>query len=131
MTAKPRKSSSRALLKKVSLSKKPKRSSLEQKFALLWPSLTKFKLEEEYKFHATRKWRSDFAHISSRVLIEIEGGVWSGGRHTRGLGYAKDCEKYNNAAYDDWAVIRFTSRDITIENIQQLIALIEKRLISR
>jgi len=64
-------------------------------------------------------------------LIEIEGGVWSGGRHTRGLGYAKDCEKYNNAAYDDWAVIRFTSRDITIENIQQLIALIEKRLISR
>ena len=131
MIAKPRKSSSKALLKKGSLSKKPKRSSLEQKFALLWSSLTKFKLEEEYKFHATRKWRSDFAHIASRVLIEIEGGVWSGGRHTRGLGYAKDCEKYNNAAYDDWAVIRFTGRDITIENIQQLIGLIEKRLESR
>ncbi|AUL97471.1 hypothetical protein FORC54_3326 [Vibrio vulnificus] len=38
----------------------------------------------------------------------MEGGTWANGRHTRGKGYAADCEKYNVAALEGWRVLRFT-----------------------
>jgi very-short-patch-repair endonuclease len=63
----------------------------------------------EYRFHSTRRWRFDFAWILKGVAVEIEGGTWSGGRHTRGDGYEKDCEKYNEAVLMGWKVLRFTS----------------------
>ena len=64
--------------------------------------------EREYRFHDTRRWRFDFAYPSHMVGIECEGGTWAGGRHTRGSGFEKDCEKYNAAAGLGWAVLRFT-----------------------
>lgn len=62
----------------------------------------------EYKWHPTRRWRSDFC-FTDKVLVEIEGGVWTRGRHTRGQGFINDCEKYNNAAALGWRVFRFVS----------------------
>lgn len=62
----------------------------------------------EYRFHPTRKWRFDFAHPEKMIGIEIEGGVFSKGRHTRGMGYIKDCEKYNSAIILGWRVLRYT-----------------------
>lgn len=32
------------------------------------------------------------------MLLEIEGGMWSGGRHFRGAGASADMTKYNRAA---------------------------------
>lgn len=51
----------------------------------------------EYKFHPERKWRIDFYFEAGckRVALEVEGGAWTSGRHTRGSGYVKDVEKYN------------------------------------
>lgn len=62
----------------------------------------------EHRFHATRRWRFDFAWPKRMVAAEVEGGTWSGGRHTRGSGFEKDAEKYNAAATDGWTVLRFT-----------------------
>ncbi|RDF54634.1 hypothetical protein DWA04_21365, partial [Acinetobacter baumannii] len=50
----------------------------------------KIGFEQEYKFHPKRKWRADFLIIGTKILIEVEGGIWSGGRHTRGKGYIGD-----------------------------------------
>jgi hypothetical protein len=61
----------------------------------------------EYRFHPSRKWRFDFAFPDRMAAVEVEGGVWTGGRHTRGSGYIADCEKYNNAAALGWFVFRF------------------------
>lgn len=64
----------------------------------------------EFHFHPTRKWRTDFAWPDHRLLVEIEGGHWSGGRHTRGAGFEADCEKYNAAVQLGYRVLRFTGR---------------------
>lgn len=66
------------------------------------------KLIPEYKFCETRKWRFDYALPDEKIAIEIEGGVYSYGRHTRGCGYIKDMEKYNEAALLGWKVLRYT-----------------------
>jgi very-short-patch-repair endonuclease len=62
----------------------------------------------EFKFHPERKWRFDFAWPAQRVALEVEGGIWTQGRHTRGSGFAKDIEKYNAAAVAGWRVVRCT-----------------------
>lgn len=66
-------------------------------------------MQTEYRF-CERLWRFDFAWPESRVALEIEGGIWTNGRHTRGSGFEKDLEKYNRAAIDGWTVIRVTTK---------------------
>lgn len=68
--------------------------------------------EQEYKFHPKRKWRADFALKNYKILVEIEGGVYTNGRHTRGSGFVKDCEKYNNAVMLGWKVLRFPTHEV-------------------
>jgi len=66
----------------------------------------------EHRFHPVRKWRFDRAWIPYKVAVEVEGGTFSGGRHVRGLGFQKDCTKYNEAALLGWIVLRVTARHI-------------------
>ena len=66
---------------------------------------------KELKFHDKRKWRSDFAIPSLKILIEIEGAVWTNGRHTRGKGFINDMEKYNTATALGWRLIRILPND--------------------
>ena len=66
----------------------------------------------EFKFCDSRRWRSDFHLTGTKILIEVEGGTWSGGRHTRGKGYEQDCEKYNWAAANGWTVLRYTTGQV-------------------
>lgn len=65
--------------------------------------------EQEYRFHPERKWRFDFANPRQIIAIEIDGGTWTAGRHTRGKGYERDCEKLNAATALGWRVFRFTT----------------------
>lgn len=62
----------------------------------------------EYRFHKTRRWRFDFAYPDRQLAIEVEGGTWTNGRHTRAKGFEADCEKYNAAVLNGWSVLRFT-----------------------
>jgi hypothetical protein len=62
----------------------------------------------EYRFHSRRRWRFDWAWPSARVALEIEGGAWTQGRHTRGAGFVADMEKYNAATLAGWRVLRVT-----------------------
>lgn len=69
-------------------------------------------VEREYRFHEDRKWRFDFAWPDWKIAVEIEGGTFSGGRHTRGVGFADDCRKYNCAALLGWRLFRFTTGQV-------------------
>ena len=64
--------------------------------------------EREHRFHPVRKWRFDFAWPDRKLAAECEGGIWTGGAHTRGKHFTSDCEKYNQAALIGWRVLRFT-----------------------
>ena len=66
----------------------------------------------EYKFHPARRWRIDFAWPDHKLAVEIEGAVWSYGRHTRGSGFVKDIEKYNELTLMGWALLRFTPQQV-------------------
>jgi very-short-patch-repair endonuclease len=72
----------------------------------------KISFEQEYKFHPKRKWRADFHIMGKKILVEVEGGVWSGGRHTRGKGYIGDMEKYNAAVVMGYQVLRFSTEQV-------------------
>ena len=87
---------------------KAKKSVHEETFA---KHVRAYKLTDpvrELKFHPIRKWRFDFSWPDKMIAVEIEGGTWSGGRHTTGAGFESDCEKYNEATALGWAVYRFT-----------------------
>ncbi len=63
----------------------------------------------EYTFAKPRRWRFDFAWIDQKLAAEIDGGVYSQGRHTRGKGFENDCEKNNQAVLMGWRVLHFSS----------------------
>ena len=91
-------------------------SQLEDLLAFQIKALKLPEPEREHKFYPTRKWRFDFAWPEQMLAAECEGGIWTNGRHVRGLGFEKDCFKYNAAALEGWAVLRFTSGMITTGN---------------
>lgn len=85
----------------------------------------KINFEQEYKFHPERNWRADFLITGTKILIEVEGGIWSGGRHTRGKGFIADMEKYNAAAVMGFKVLRFDTQQVksglAIKQIKNLV----------
>lgn len=85
----------------------PKKSKLEEKLAEQIADARLPTPEREYRFHETRMWRIDFAWPSYNLLVEAEGGVFSRGRHTRGVGFIADAEKYNTATLMGYRVLRF------------------------
>jgi hypothetical protein len=104
-------------------------SDLEAAFDYYWRILDGPELEAEYRFAPPRRWRADRAHVGAKVLIEIEGGMFSlvVGRHTRGAGYQKDCEKYNRAAALGWVVFRLATGMVEPEHIEPIIQYIRER----
>ena len=55
-----------------------------------------------------RRWRFDVASPVHKVAIEIEGGLWTRGRHARGKGAIEDMCKYNRAVVLGWRLLRYT-----------------------
>lgn len=91
----------------------------------------------EFYFHPTRKWRFDFAFLAgavrseelgdrtgsdsnskllvprfSHVAVEVQGGIWTGGRHSRGSGLVKEYEKLNAAAALGWRILYCTPQQV-------------------
>jgi very-short-patch-repair endonuclease len=92
--------------KSTGLKPKRKKSSLCLKFDGIWKALEGMPLVEEHKFHPTRKWRFDYSLPEHKIAIEIDGGVYGGGRHNRGSGFINDCEKFNEATALGWYCYR-------------------------
>lgn len=64
----------------------------------------------EHRFHPVRRWRFDFAWPDEHLALEIDGGVYVRGGHTRGAAYERDREKDAEAMVLGWRVLRVTPR---------------------
>lgn len=78
--------------------------------------------EREVVFHPERKWRFDFGWLHYWVALEIDGGAWTRGRHTRGKGFISDMEKINEAQLLGWTVLRCTPEDVNSGAVFALLA---------
>jgi very-short-patch-repair endonuclease len=82
------------------------------------PLLMQFKVARvpqpvtEYRFHPTRRWRFDYCWPEKSLALEVDGGGFVAGRHSRGTGIEKDCEKFNEAAVLGWTVLRVTPKHV-------------------
>lgn len=76
----------------------------------------------QHRFHPTRRWRFDFAWPDYGLAVEVDGGIWTRGRHTRGAGYREDCIKLNEAVLLGWRVLRVTPDMVTDGQALQYIA---------
>ena len=100
-----------------------KPSSLEIAFMRVWKTVAGDQWpypKRECRFHPTRKWRFDFAWERERVAVEMEGGVFVGGGHTRGRQYTMNCQKYNAATVAGWRVLRYTVADVQERPVQMI-----------
>jgi very-short-patch-repair endonuclease len=75
--------------------------------AVIKKALPGKKVVTEHRFHPVRRWRFDIAIPELKIAIEIEGGAWVNGRHTRASGFIKDMEKYNSAVLLGWRLFRY------------------------
>lgn len=95
-------------------------------FTLLCKSDLKLDCIKEHKFHPVRRWRFDYAIPTAKIAIEVEGGVWTGGRHTSPKGFLNDIEKYNTATIMGWRLLRTTPDRLcsneTLQMVRDIIA---------
>jgi very-short-patch-repair endonuclease len=67
------------------------------------------KYEKLFQFESTKHWRFDFHLIEHRILVEISGGPWSGGRKGKLKDKAWSMERYDVATDMGYTVIRLES----------------------
>ena len=67
----------------------------------------------EYRFDPVRRWRFDLAWPDHALAVEIEGGLFTGGRHVQGAALIREYEKLNAATLAGWAVLLVVPRQIT------------------
>jgi len=105
------------------------KSKLEDKLVRILDNAGVPAYQREHRFHPTRRWRFDFAWPEHKLAVEVEGGAWTGGRHTRGNGFVADCDKYNAATVLGWRVLRYTTSHLrdelaVVEQIQAILKLV-------
>jgi|ETNvirnome_2_130_1030620.scaffolds.fasta_scaffold40434_2 hypothetical protein len=91
--------------------------------------------EPEYRFAPVvdgkhvRQWRFDFAFPGLLLAVEVEGGMFFGGRHGGARSVVRDLEKYTAAATLGWRVIKVTPQQVktgrALEIIQSALGLRE------
>jgi very-short-patch-repair endonuclease len=100
-------------------------SPLEDRFVARWQrSYPDLSFEREFSLPAWEAWaterkllglvsrrvryRADFAWPAARVALEIQGGTWTLGKHSSGVGIERDCAKSFTAQADGWACLAMT-----------------------
>jgi len=106
-------------------------SALERSFAFTLKAIG-VEMIQQYKFHPTRRWRLDFANVSSKVALEIDGGefISGGGAHNRGARMANDYEKRNSAIEMGFVVFQLTGAMVNNDPLgwaKRIAAVIEER----
>jgi hypothetical protein len=66
----------------------------------------------EHVFKLGRRWAFDFAWPGFLVALEVQGGIWTRGRHVRGAALLAEWEKLNAAACMGWRILYCQPKDL-------------------
>ena len=75
----------------------------------------------EWRFHPARKWRFDICWPKYKVALEVQGGIFAQGRHTRGAALLKEWEKLNTAATLGWRILYCQPKDLLTRDMATMI----------
>ena len=68
--------------------------------------------ERQYRYVPGRLFCADFAIPSHRLLIEVQGGIYTGQAHGSIKGIRADMERGNHAALHRWLMMRFSTGEV-------------------
>ena len=94
------------------MAQKPRKQPKTDIFTIICKTDLCVECVKEYMFHPVRKWRFDYAIPEHKVALEVEGGIWTKGRHTRPQGFLGDIEKYNAGTLLGWRIFRVTPDEL-------------------
>ena len=86
--------------------------------------------ERQYRYVPGRKFAADFAWPDARLLVEVQGGIYSGEAHGSISGIKADIERLNLATLNGYRLLRFIpprAKDMD-EWIGETLATIEEAL---
>lgn len=87
-------------------------SDLEELFAFQLTALGLTGFQREVQVVPGRRFKFDFYFPEHHLCIEIQGGVWSGGKHGRPVGIARDYEKLNLCTKYGLRLLQFDTKTI-------------------
>jgi hypothetical protein len=90
-----------------------------------WLNANKIAYVKEYKFCNDRKWLIDYYLPELNLAIEVEGGIWTAGRHINPKGFLKDMEKYNAITLHNIKLLRIDTDRLNSAYFKQLILTIK------
>ena len=80
----------------------------------------------EHRFAPPRRWRMDYAWPDAKLALEVQGGIWTRGRHSRPAALLKEWEKLNTGAAMGWRFLFCQPSDLlkaeTIDAIRAALA---------
>jgi hypothetical protein len=95
-----------------------RKSRIETLFLLRWDGPP---FVAEFRFHAVRKFRFDYAWPQHMVAVEVDGAIFGGASgHNTGIGIARDADKNNLAVEGGWRLIRLTEKSNLDDEIRRL-----------
>lgn len=84
----------------------------EYRFAAEATGGTGHDVRRRIKLAGVKDWRFDLAWPEQRIAVEVDGGGWIAGRHSRGAGMEDDCHKLSQAVAWGWRVLRVTPAQV-------------------
>lgn len=75
----------------------------------------------EFRFYPQRKWRFDYAWPDHKLALEVQGGLFVNGRHSRGAALLKEHEKLNTAAQLGWRILFVTPQQMASGEVVEIV----------
>lgn len=99
-------------------------SALEAAFAYQLDALGLVGYAREFVAIPGRRFRWDFAWPQHRLLVEINGGTFTRGGHSTGLGIRRDYEKNNLAQLAGWRTLAFDGNAVKSGEAVEMVRLV-------
>ena len=87
---------------------KRKSNPIEDELAFQIRATRMPKPERQYRYAPPRKFAADFAWPAQRLLVEVQGGIWTRQAHGSIKGVLADIDRLNAATLAGWRLLRFT-----------------------